>query len=266
MFLIINLSSASITEWIRNVLGNITGFTYWASYGCRFNWYIPAIIVFYLLTPIFFEILKQYDLKGLTALLVLQFIAGFCFAYNTDLLIAVSRFPIYTIGLLAGIRLNINNSLVQKNKDTVKECLYALGCGITGIILLGVMHKYQRIISVDFYNVFWPNILISFAIMYFSCRLFDLIERTKLGIIIVNGMSNIGKISLDLYLIHIVFFGKVGELLEGTYDISNPKAFSAKNALCWILIFIVTIIISYLYNWIINKVEKAIDNGIHYKG
>ena len=72
VFLLIYYPNVSITEWLRNIFGNITGFSFWSMTGNQFNWYILAILLFYIFTPLFFETINKYDNKGLFVLLFLR--------------------------------------------------------------------------------------------------------------------------------------------------------------------------------------------------
>ncbi len=255
VFLAMNSTAQSAAEWARDILGNITGFSFWAMEGTRFNWYLVAIPVFYFITPIIFDCLKRYRSYGLTMLLILSFVAGFCFARTEDVAIAVYRLPIYVLGVAAGVYMVTSDAGAKgTNGIAVRIAAYAGGC--IGLVLLALMHRYKDVIPVDYYNVFWPCILISIGLMCLLSRIFEGIEKSKAGKAIVQAFAFLGKLSLELYLIHIVFFGKIGMWIEGVYDKENPLPFSFKNILIWLMACIVTIVAAYAYRKGINTLAE----------
>lgn len=245
IFLIMSADNLRIDTLIRDFLGNLTGLTYWAMTGKRFNWYLVALPLFYILTPVFYDVIQKLSYKGLIILLCISFIAGWCFA-SVRTLTSVARFPIYILGIAAGMK------LFEDEKKFSSKNIY-IG-GIIGCVILALMYKFKNYIPDDYYIVFYPCILMTPAIIYLFFDIFELIKNEK----IVQIFSFIGKISLDIYIIHITFFGKVGKIFMGGYDNTKPFPASIGNILAWILIFIVTVLVSYLYNILIGKTEKII--------
>lgn len=250
------MEGTSVVDWIRDILGNITCISFWSMQGYSFNWYIPGIIAFYLMTPLFYEAIIRYQKKGLFFLLAVSFVAGLCFARSSTLLTAISRFPIYILGVYAGILLVNSNSEKEKKQMSWKMRIIIYISGIVGFVILGLLHKYKDTMPVDFYNVFYPCILISFAIICFFCQVFELLDKVKVGKAIIKIFEFIGKISLDIYLIHIVFFTPVGMLIEGSFEKVNPKPFSISNFIIWTAIIVSTIFVSFVYNKVISLVSN----------
>ncbi len=124
---------------------------------------------------------------------------------------------------------------------------------IMGFIALLLTYKYQDFIPEEYYNVFVPFILIVPGLIVFFCKAFETIEKKGIGEKIIKGLDFCGNISLDIYLIHIVFFGIIGNAIEGVYDITRPHPISIKNVLVWIVISVCTILIAYVYQVGINK-------------
>ncbi len=255
VFLAMNSTAQSAAEWARDILGNITGFSFWAMEGTRFNWYLVAIPVFYVITPILFTGLKRYRLRGLTVLLILSFAAGFCFARTKDIAIAVYRLPIYVLGVAAGVYL-VTPDADAKGSDgkTIRIVAYVGGC--VGLEMLALMHRYKNVIPVDYYNVFWPCILVSIGLMCLLSRIFEGVEKFKVGGAVVHVFAFLGRMSLELYLSHIIFFGKIGRWIEGVYDTVNPLPFSFKNMLIWMAVCVVTIAAAYVYKKGMNKLME----------
>ena len=132
IFLLINYPNVSFTEWLRNIFGNITGFSFWTMTGNQFNWYILAIIMFYILTPLFFETINKYDNRGLLVLLFISSVLVFCCVPAEPLVKAVSRFSIYILGVAAGVKLSAGKEI----EDSCTTKVLIIVGGIIGFIML----------------------------------------------------------------------------------------------------------------------------------
>ena len=251
VYSIINPQGSSILEYIRIFLGNITGFSFWAMFDQKFNWYILAIPFFYFLTPIFFEILVAKKTPGMVILLITSMVASICFQ-GTDTSIAVSRFPIYIIGMIAGFKLIEYRKNPKKQPNNNMMILIYI-TGFFGLIGLVLMNRFKNSMPEGLYNVFWPFILITPAFICLCASLFGMLEKWKYGRGLTGVFSFLGKISLDLYLIHIVIFRKLGVLLENTYDTKSAHPLSLKNLIIWAVVIILTVVVSYGYYNVINK-------------
>lgn len=243
VFIVLNASWG--LECLRDIFGNLTGFSFWAMTGLRFNWYILAIVAFYIATPLFFEVLQNKGKRGLLFLLILSFIASFCFN-ETEASIAVSRFPVYILGMGAGLRFAAGDKQENRISDKILE-LIIFSCGIVGLACLAVLYKFQDPIPAELYNVFIPCFLTTPAIVLLFSRFFGFIEKKIIGKGIIKCFSFLGKISLDLYLIHIVSFNKIGVLIEGSYDNASAHSVSIRNIIIWLAIILCCIGVSYCY-------------------
>ena len=258
VFLILHAAGVSVIGWIRNILGNLTGFAFWANFDVKFNWYILAILTFYILTPLFFAVIKKYEWRGFLFLLALAFTACFCFSQYEDLNIGLSRFPIYIIGLGAGLILT--KVRTGQRKDVASPWIYlcVYGGGIIGFALLFLNYQYRDSFPTALQNVFLPCILTAPAIICFLCQVFEFIEKNKVGKQLVRLISFIGTFSLDIYLIHMVSFQHIGLLLEKEYDHTHPHPASLKNMLIWFAAIVFIILVSFVYYKLIGMVEKRI--------
>ena len=156
--------------------------------GERDFWYIITILICYLLFPIYREISKKINFRisffliGLTGEIVaLATMVYFPESYN-NLEIALWRFPCFWIGCYYGM-------LVFKNK--MKEFYFVTGIfTVLGLILF-------------FYYGFIRNVFMftSPCIMFIICFFLEVFRVYK-GII-GEGLRYLGKISLELYLIHV---------------------------------------------------------------
>ena len=88
---------------IQSIIGNLLGIQAFVPQGISFNWYIGLIFVLYLLAPIMYELCKRTDslprallLTGLVILFTVPWIG------DQGMLIYITRFPIFFVGMLFG--------------------------------------------------------------------------------------------------------------------------------------------------------------------
>lgn len=91
---------------LRTVLWNLSTLYYWFHIPNTFNWYVPALIAFYLLTPLFFRVLERCRFRELLPALLWCFVLPFStwlgfqgLGYVNDF---VYRLPVFVLGLLVG--------------------------------------------------------------------------------------------------------------------------------------------------------------------
>jgi len=59
-FLAVGILRAVVENWgVRKFIGNITGFNFWTVSIYSFLWFIPAIVMFYLIFPLYNHFLKK---------------------------------------------------------------------------------------------------------------------------------------------------------------------------------------------------------------
>lgn len=49
--------AGQMDKW--QALGNLTTFGWWTQIGAQFNWYVPTLVVLYLLSPLFFAVIQR---------------------------------------------------------------------------------------------------------------------------------------------------------------------------------------------------------------
>ena len=191
--------------------------------GKRDFWYIFAILICYLLFPVFYELRKKIDFRillfvfafigGIITLIIMVSLPG-CYD-NWE--IALWRFPCFWMGCYYGV-------LIYTKK--VKE-FYIL----TGIFtLLGiVLCAYFGLIR----NVF---IFLSPCVMLILCFLIEVLHVE--GNVIGKILSCFGNVSLELYLIHVSFGIFIAEYIyskTGSYVIRLGTYFGVSIILAFFL-------------------------------
>lgn len=225
-------SCCGLTNMLPKIAwNNLTGFAFWLQRWPAFNWYILALPVFYLLAPAFFAILKRWGRGGELGLLALTLALDVCFL-NTYIMIAISRFTVFALGMIAGKWYSEERDL----SPMAETWLYILG-GMSWLLLYEVENAVPNLLWN--YGLYWyPFIFIAPASVCLLCRLFDLLERAAVGRRLNLALAGIGACSLEIYLLHAEVFERL--------DIASNWAWSA--------LIVLTIALGKLYHELLAAV------------
>jgi Predicted acyltransferases len=225
---------------IREILGNIFMFGFWNDLQSQFNWYVQAIFLFYLISPIIYQIISKSrnPYKIMIKIVLVFFISGICF-FDKFNLIAISRLPIFTVGMYFA-------------HNYIKQKLISVNTWITLIVLniIGFISLYYFIIyKADYlwkYGLWWyPFVFITPMLIFILSFIFHLLERLNLKLIL-KCLEIIGVCSFELYMIHIFFY----ELFDKYKALHNFGFISLI-----IIIFIVSILYHYIIYWILKLIK-----------
>lgn len=218
----------------HSILGNILGIENLTCSGNDFNWYISAIWMFYLLTPVFAKIIdKMNSFFKFVVLLIITLLISVSFTNSKILIITISRLPIYLIGMYC--------AKIWKEKETLsyKTIIYLIILSIIGYTTLNILNT--KLSTEDMWNMafYWyPFILITPGLCVTISLISKYVRKFKLGEYALKIMNIIGNNTFEIYLIHILLFGM--------YNVHN---FCNKFTLI-VLVIISTIIFKYYYKFI----------------
>lgn len=193
--------------------------------GGAFLWFIPAIMIFYLVYPLFINWKNKY--KGLIVL-VIYLIVGICLSNFTNyrsLFIFINRIPVLLLGYYLKVK--------EFKYNEYFNYLFI----IIGIILL-YLFGYKNRLNYPIKEIFYvTSIVLIIGILYLS-------NIVKNGLII----NTVGSISLEVYAVQMIFgYDLAAKLL----NLINIKLLV--NILVIILILIIAYIFNQLFNLILRK-------------
>lgn len=154
-------------------IGNVTGLALWARNAPHFNWYIQSLILFYGIAPIIKKILDRYEKKGLWFSLAVYFVIAPAFLCN-NILMAVSRLPIFVIGMYFG------KCITAENK-TLKQEIALYGIAMVGVCMVALcILKFPLLLS-DYGMWWYPFILIIPGLCMLLVRILECIKIVRGG-------------------------------------------------------------------------------------
>lgn len=212
--------------------------------GNAFNWYICGMWVMYLITPYLAGLVgANRERKNEVLILTMFLIATIPFWASRDLIIIVTRIPIFTMGMF------MEKRAVEDKNLKRPEFWLVLTEMFIGIILLymGII-RFSAGIMWDYGFYWYPFIFITPGI----CIVISLVAIKLEGNrnIFVKVFQSLGNLSFELYLVHILIF-------EYACKVITTKSVLMNN-IAWIGTFPVTITVSVMLKKIMRIV---VDKG-----
>ena len=246
--LFVGVANAIVKDWkLSEFICNIIGINFWTSNIYSFLWFIPAIMIFYLLFPLYQKILEKLNdtVAGTVIVVSIWFIISlylerFFQARNRiDLYGFINRIPIFVIGIMFG-------NMAQNQKLYINKMKWIM---ILTINLLGLyfaeLTNFQGIrLIVPVSNCFLPNVFMGISLVFILAKFFEQISCFKIGRWIVRCFQILGKISLELYCVQEF----VAELLLQNIEFTNNLL---RNIFVFFVVLLATLIVYYteIYFW-----------------
>ena len=182
----------------------ITGIAFFRINIYSFLWFVPAIITFYILVPIFYAVFKRAKNKYIFRLAVLEIwllVSLLLKAYmREDLYGFTNRIPIFIMGVFLGWI--CREKTVHFNKTTWIFLIITLILGLY-LAYQSNMNGMQLILPVS--NCCIPNFLIAVSLPLLIAKVMDMLCTVKLikyaDIILIKIFSFFGMISLEFYCV-----------------------------------------------------------------
>jgi peptidoglycan/LPS O-acetylase OafA/YrhL len=185
-----------MNKW--QALGNLTTFGWWTRLGGQFNWYIPTLMGLYLFSPLFFQIIRQGGRTALWMFPLFFLLEAAC--VNTSLMIGVSRFPVYFLGMYLG-------GQAAQGKEPSRRHQILAGVLAVGS-MLGLYYLVQRYPgALSKYGFWWhPFLLSTPGCLYFATWCLQKREQWRWGRKLNQGLTLLGNRSFEIYLCHILVY------------------------------------------------------------
>ena len=220
---------------LRDIVGNIFFIQYLTGNGNYFNWYVSAMWIFYFMSCFFVIVIdKIKTFKKFTILILIVLLFTLSFWNSMDLIIIITRLPIFLSGMYIS-KLSVNSKTLKKKQMVISYFL----------MLIGFVFLYYSINKLpDFlwsYGLYWyPFLLITHGLCVLITLFSMKIERYKLGKSFLKSLFFIGNHTFEIYLTHILIFSFYSKLIE--------KNVLADLNIYWILAIILIIPSCFLLN------------------
>ena len=200
------------------VLGNVLGIQSLTGLGNEFNWYISALLVLYILAPIFKAIVDKSK-KDIHNVLMIVLLLGISLVYwgADKFIIIATRVPIFYVGMIYAKH-------CCEEKELKGKCIFLHI--ITMIVGVGIYFLFQFEFT-DYlwkYGLYWyPFILITPGMCIIISLAMSFLERCKWCGWISKILTLIGNYSFEIYLVHMLIFKGTKYLIETKSIIPNTN-------------------------------------------
>ncbi|OOM79440.1 acyltransferase [Clostridium sp. BL-8] len=225
---------------ISELIMNLTTLSFWFDTRNRFDWFIPAIIMLYFMTPIFLYFFKhknKYITTGIAiscAILLSVMISSSPMQY---LLIFTTRIPIFLIGILVGYWINIGK---ECNRASIILSFSGL---ILGLIIIFITSIYLKEYGAS-YGLWWyPFMLITLPVCMGTTIILQYIINLK--VLKLTFLTFLGTHSFEIYLFH-------ERILDLANNLSKYLHLVRYKLLFHLICFITTLIMAYIWKKIIS--------------
>ena len=221
---------------LGELVSNVTAIGWWFNQTRQFNWYVPTIVVLYLLSPLFFELIQKDRKKSLwvfAAIVVLNISA-----WRTNLLLGLSRFFTFYMGMYFG--------MMHCDKQEIPKS-HVIGWYIIGIVAMAVVPYYflVKTNTLWYYGMYWNLFVISTpAWMFALTKLLELQEKILPGQLLNKFWKFLGESSFEIFLCHLCLYSIILK-----YDLFHSWA-------AWICIAITGTAIGLAFNRLVNFLMK----------
>lgn len=232
---------------LKTVAWTLSTLFYWLDKPSVFNWYVPALLGFYLLTPFLFWVVKKCRHRGVLAAavyLVMTPVSTWLdlqgFVYLDDFLF---RVPIFFVGLVLGLAISEGKEL------TTRTLAGLLVCAVVGPILFWAYPKIGIYFSFTYaFMPICPILCLALA------RILACLPEKGLR----RGLRALGESSLEIYLINVVFVLEYG-LLSPVFNVGpNHYVYYAVTVTANILLGVwLHRVLKSPLNWLSGKVLKG---------
>lgn len=226
---------------LLEVLTNATFLSYWLNFANAGNWYVYAIMLFYLVSPLFYFALRKarFSRWMYVALIVAAFGLSFCF-FTHPKLIVFARLPIYLLGFLfAGRR--------DYQRMTKRNWIICLCCCIAGLLIYYLVTG-RLIWYLWTYGLWWyPFFILTPSLSLLMDGFFERLQRGTAPLRKV--MRALGNASLEILLTSDILMFKWIGLRE---------MFPCSTELATLFLMIISILVGLLIHAGIEAVKKRV--------
>ncbi len=225
-------------------VGNLFAVQTLSHSGISFNWYLAALIVFYVLTPYLATFIKKNTLGKCIVLVAAAILLSTAFFNDRKFIVLATRLPIYIIGMMFA---KYDAQIIKKK--------YALSAALLFAASVAALYACRAYVPRYLWNYglhWYPYILMT----PFLCYVISCVSRWSEGCKPIRYVQRciglLGKYSFELYLVHIFVFKLVSywwKVFHVPFPLGN---------VAWILVMILVFLLAWILHIIAKQVEKLI--------
>jgi len=234
-----SIALGNTLETLRNFLGNFFMTGWFNNLSFQFNWYIQALVWYYILSPVLFQIIQKVKEKWwrcFLLILVLSVLIVTCF--NTPMCVVACRLPIFVLGMLMP-------ELKGKKCNHILYTIVMYTAMIVGGGLLYFWSERNELSLLWSCGMTWYIFLfITPGLCHLMAKAVDLLACVKVGKAIIWVLKELGDSSFEIYLLHLPLFVRYWS--------------GQKGNIFWLCLIPVGILAGWIYHKAIKLITKMI--------
>lgn len=226
--------------------GNILGIQTLTGNENSFNWYLSAILLFYLLSPLLKDVTNSAkSLKQNIFIILFLISVSIPFWTNGTYTVLVTRLPIFYIGMLFGKYCSVRSEFPKKH------ILALLVLSVIGCVFLFCGYLFFLDYLWDYGLHWYPFILITPGLCIAISFILNALKEKRIGRFFDRVLSAVGKHSFEIFLMHLLVF-------EITQYLVSTKMLIPHNDLVWFAAILVSIAGSLLLKLVTRAITKRL--------
>ncbi len=222
---------------LQEILGNLTFLGFWFRWETQFNWYVQAVMAFYLLAPVMHWLLERWGNRALFFLILLTAGAQAAF-FDTYQMVAISRLPVFLLGFCLG---RLPGTVLKWNRRNGAGLLF---CAAAALMILKGTESCRQWGN----GLYWyPNFLLAPAACFLIARLRRYLWKCKLYSWLDQGICLCGVCSFEIYLIHDLWIEWAPPAIWG----NGP----------WFLLMAACVVLGIAYHFLVDSAKKCMSRG-----
>ena len=264
-FLIVGIIRCATEKWaLEGFRDNVLCINFYKSNMYSFLWFVPAILTFYLLFPLYYKIFSKASNKLMfTAAMFLIWMTLSLFfrdKLRPDLFGFTNRIPVFIFGIYAG-------HLTKTYKEPFTKTTWFMLCTV---LITGLYFAYLANFSgigfiVPTSNCFLPNLLIAISFPFVVAKGFDIlcgtINNGIIGKVIVKILSFFGLFSLELYCVQEWLCGRMLPKIADKTPMIKNLAILAISTIAGFILYLIVKYFWVLVEIIAGKIFKTVKNS-----
>ncbi|MEG0238516.1 MAG: acyltransferase [Anaerorhabdus sp.] len=223
---------------LEDTLLALSTLRFWIKPYDRGLWFASAILVFYLITPLYLKYFDGKEKRMTLFAIGISFLIGFS-TFNTDYLVFTSRLPVFFLGFLIGY-LSYNDVKISKKMIVLNIMIM-----MVGFIILHMSFRFGPLLTA--WGLYWyPFILIVLPFCFINAFIIEKLKKYNVNWLI-SFLSGFGSISLEFYLLQELF-------VKMFSFIRFQPPFDYYQILYSILVIHITYQLAKLYKTVMNKI------------
>ncbi len=228
--------------YVSQIVGNIFCVQNFTGNGNDFNWYISAIWLFYLLTPLFVLLVDRAFIRSFRKRQVLLLLGCLLFTVSfwnsSTYIVTIARIPVFILGMMVMKRhkeAGDSGIVITKRQIAVMLALMAAGCAV---LSYGYHHYLDFMWSKGLY--WYPYLLIVPALCLLISLCAEALEKTAAGRWLLGRLESLGSITFEIFMTHITLY----YALQHFIDVGRLPG-TVPEDLLWAAAIVLAVILAY---------------------